>query len=118
MKLEIEVERLTNSYAAKGGSDNTKQQRARMLAFARHCEQLGAYSMAQVGRDHVIKWWKTHRDLTDRTLYEHHRAICILWRLAGKAGQPPTPRYKGALNQTLPSSDVECLNKSADPKIK
>lgn len=118
MKLEIEVERLTNAYTAKGGSDNTKQQRARMIAFARHCEQIGAHSMAQVGKDHVIKWWKTHRDLADRTLYEHYRAICILWRLAGKAGQPPTPRYKGALNQTLPSSDVECLNKSADPKIK
>lgn len=118
MKLEIEVERLTNAYAAKGGSDNTKQQRARMIAFARHCEQIGAHSMAQVGKDHVIKWWKTHRDLADRTLYEHYRAICILWRLAGKTEKPPTPRYKGALNQTLPGTDVEFRNNPADSKIK
>ena len=93
MKLEIEVERITHAYAAKGGSDNTKQQRSRMLAFSRHCEQLGAHSMAQVGKIHVIKWWKTHRHLSDRTLYEHYRALSILWQLAGKAGQPPAPRY-------------------------
>ncbi len=96
MKLEIEVERLTNSYVAKGGSDNKKQQRARMLAFARHCEQIGAFSMAQVGKDHVIKWWKKNRNLADRTLYEHHRALSILWRLAGKSGQPPEPWYRDA----------------------
>lgn len=94
MRLEIEVERLTHAYAAKGGSDNTKQQRSRMLAFARRCEQLGAHSMAQVGKGHVIKWWKEHRHLADRTLYEHHRALSILWQLAGKSGQPPEPWYR------------------------
>lgn len=94
MKLVHEVEHLTRSYASKGGKDNRAQQQARMLAFAAHAAGQGAHSMAQVGAAHVVRYWKAHRDLADATAYNHWRALCALWRLAGKPSEPPRPRAK------------------------
>ncbi|GAB6051156.1 hypothetical protein JCM16106_20120 [Hydrogenophilus islandicus] len=91
MRLIREVERLTRGYVRKGGKDNRRQQRARMLAFAEACARMGANSLGQVGKRHVVAYWKAHRDLAPATLYAHWLAIRELWRLAGKAGDPPRP---------------------------
>ncbi|MGJ8670099.1 MAG: hypothetical protein ACSHXK_11475, partial [Oceanococcus sp.] len=91
MKLENEVRELTFRWVAKGGKHNRRQQRNRMQAFVKHAAKSGAKSLAQVGKQHVIRYWKANRDLSDRTLYEHYRAISILWDLAQKAEPPPKP---------------------------
>ena len=90
--LEHEVWSLTHEYARKGGKGNRRQQRGRMLAFAAHAATLGAQSLGQVGRRHVISYWKTHRALAPTTAYHHWLALCELWRLAGKTDEPPRPR--------------------------
>lgn len=99
MSLLKDVERLTENYVRKGGKDNRRQQRSRMLAFAVHASTLGAREMGQVGAIHVIRYWKAHRGLSDATLYNHWLAICELWRLCGKAGEPPQPKKKKELSE-------------------
>lgn len=98
MSLVLQVERLTDNYVRKGGKDNRKQQRDRMLAFAAHAEASGAQEMGQVGATHVVRYWKAHRDLADTTLYSHWRALVLLWKLSGKTGDPPVPRKKKPLS--------------------
>lgn len=94
MSLVQEIKALANAYVRKGGKENRKQQRARMIAFAAYAATMGAYSIGQIGKAHVIQYWKANRHLADPTLYNHWRAVCILWGLAGKSGPPSKPRYK------------------------
>lgn len=91
MKIVIEVQQLTNGYVRKGGKDNRRQQRARMIAFAEFCASLGVNSLGQVGKNHVIQYWKTNRNLAESTAYSHWLAIRSLWELLGKPGSPPKP---------------------------
>lgn len=94
MKLRRQVEQLARAYKRKGGKDNRRQQAARMMAFAKHAEGLGAFEMGQVGSRHVVSYWRALRasdGLADSTLYSHWLAIRELWQLAGKVGEPPKP---------------------------
>ena len=91
MKLINEVEALTHGYVRKGGKDNRRQQRARMISFAQHASASGVRSLGQIGKGHVIEYWKAHRDLATSTAYGHWLAIRELWRLSGKVGEPPRP---------------------------
>ena len=91
MKLLQEVENLSRGYVRKGGKDNRRQQRARMLALADFCVKEGANSLAQIGAGHVIRYWRTTRHLSDATRYNHWRAFCVLWVLCGKSAEPPKP---------------------------
>lgn len=86
-----QVQALAHGYARKGGKDNRRQQVSRMLAFARFCEAEGVSDKGQVGARHVIRYWRHTRHLSGATLYNHHRALCILWDLAGLPGVPPRP---------------------------
>lgn len=95
MKLQHEVETLAHRYTCRGGRDNRRQQVGCMVAFAVHAEQMGARSMAQVGGKHVISYWCSLRSKgghKPRTLYNHWLALCELWRLSKKNGEPPRPR--------------------------
>ena len=91
--LEIvkEVERLTRAYVRKGGKDNRRQQRNRMIVFAEFAAGTGARSLGQIGKRQVIEYWKSHRNLAPSTAYSHWLAIRELWKLAGIAGEPPRP---------------------------
>jgi len=91
MKILQEVEVLSRSYVRKGGKDNRRQQRARMLVFAEFCAGEGAHSLAQVGAAHVIRYWRANIHLSDSTRYNHWRAFCVLWLLCGKSVKPPKP---------------------------
>lgn len=91
MKIVQEVEFLTRQYVRKGGKDNRRQQRNRMLAFAEHCAKQGQNSLGQIGRAHVISYWKATQNLSNATRYSHWRALVTLWQLAGKPGEPPRP---------------------------
>jgi hypothetical protein len=91
MKIINEVKKLTNAYVRKGGKDNRRQQRARMIDFADFCATQGVNSVGQIGKNHVIQYWKSNRNLAESTAYSHWLAIRSLWNLAGKAGEPPKP---------------------------
>lgn len=90
-KIVIEVQQLTHGYVKKGGKDNRRQQRSRMIAFAEFCANLGVNSLGQIGKKHVVEYWENHRNLAESTAYSHWLAIRSLWELSGKVGIPPKP---------------------------
>jgi hypothetical protein len=92
VNLYHEVYELTHHYVKKGGKKNRNQQRKRMLAFAKFAQSHGVKSLGQLGRKHVIQYWKENRALSERTLYSHWLAIRELWRLSGKVGEPAPPK--------------------------
>ena len=97
MKLQQQVRNLAHAYVRKGGKKNRKQQVARMLALAEHCEGKGATEIGQIGGKHVISYWRSLRSkggLADATLYSHWLAIRELWQLADKVDEPPRPLMK------------------------
>lgn len=63
-----------------------------MLAFTRFCEAEGVSDKLKVGARHVIRYWQHTRHLSSATLYNHHRALCIVWNLAELPGVPPKPK--------------------------
>jgi len=107
MTLYHEIYRLTHAYTRKGGKDNRRQQRRRMLAFARHAQNMGAKSIGQVGCRHVKSYWKYHRDLSESTKYNHWLAIRELWKISGKVGIPP--KFLSKSNNDLTSEWVDIL---------
>ena len=94
--LEKEVQQITRLWVQKGGKTNRIQQQRRMLVFAGHAACLGANCLDEVGKRHVIDYWKAHAELSKPTLYNHWRALCILWDLADKPGNPPMPHTLAA----------------------
>lgn len=94
-KLVEQVQALVRGYTRKGGKINRRQQAGRMTAFALFCEEAGADHLGQVGKRHVERYWLAHAHLSGSTLYNHHRALVVLWQLAKKPGLPPLPGCDG-----------------------
>lgn len=114
-KLVEQVEALARGYVRKGGKTNRKQQAARMMAFATHCEGLGAAEMEQVGANHVISYYRATAALSASTRYNHYRSLVALWKLAGKNGLPPEPAAPGSTMATrLPQSTAKPLLRVED----
>lgn len=98
MGIVQEVKRYGYAYCRKGGKVNRRQQLKRMMAFAEFCASIGANSLEQVGDRHVIAYWKCLRHLSDATLYNYWRALCLLWKMAGKYKTPPKPKPVARVN--------------------
>lgn len=114
-RLQDEVKKLMSEYVRKGGKRNRNQQAARMMAFARHCEALGAVSMGRVGANHVLSYYRATAALNDSTRYNHFRALCVLWQLAQKPGLPPAPAASGSTVATrLPRPTAKPLFMTED----
>ena len=92
MSLTREIRALTHNFVRHGGKTNRRKQRERMLAFGAFAAQMGARAMGEVGKKHVIAFYKSHREQADRTKYAYFLAIRELWKLAGKPSVPPSPR--------------------------
>lgn len=105
-RLVQQVAMMVHGYVRKGGKDNRKQQAARMLAFACFCEKEGVKDIGQVGARHVVRYWKANRHLASATLYNHYRALCHLWVLSDKLGQPPAPLPENQLRDGDPCDPV------------
>lgn len=97
-KILKEVEQLTVGYVRRGGKDNRRQQRARILAFARFCATLGARNTTQIGHRHVKLYWRAIVHRSARTRYAHWLALRDLWTLAGKSGSPIPPPQENTQN--------------------
>jgi len=94
MSLQDDVKKITHDYVRKGGKLNRRKQAKRMLALAEHAEKNGCNSLGRMGRKHIVAFYMSHRDLSDDVIYQHWLAFRKLWKLAGKAGEPPKPKYK------------------------
>ena len=95
--LVMHARTLMQQWARKGGKRNRRMQVRRALAFAEACEQMGARAWAQVGKRHVIRYYKRLRaeGVAPRTAYYHFLAIRVLWEQVGLPGQPPRPSDEG-----------------------
>jgi len=97
MGLRDDVKRLAHDYVRKGGKQNRKKQAKRMLALAEFSEGLGCQDIGRLGKQHIIKFYKANRSLSDSVIYQHWLAFRHLWILAKKAGEPPKPRLKNEI---------------------
>jgi hypothetical protein len=47
----------------------------------------------QIGKRHVIRFWKCHRDMPHKTAYFYWLALRVLWtEILGRPSEPPRPR--------------------------
>jgi len=94
-RLVREAVPVLHDYARKGGKGNRKDQARRALSFARFAESIGAKSWDQVGKRHVVRFYRSleAEGLSPSTIYRYELAIRTLWEQLGLKGSPP--RFKG-----------------------
>lgn len=91
MRFYDEVQKKVRFYAKKGGKKNRHLQSTRMLAFAQFCEDLNVETSAQVGKRHIIRYYKTISHLSESTQLQHYYAIRTLFELLDKDSRIPKP---------------------------
>ena len=89
MQFYHEVYKKVRFYAKKGGKKNRHMQSKRMLAFAEFCEQEGVQNAQEVGKRHVLRYYKTLSELSDSTKLQHYYAIRTLFELLEKDSRIP-----------------------------
>jgi hypothetical protein len=91
--LADQVRRLAHGYARHGAKANRRQQVGRAVAVVEWVaarERLTG--LDQIGKRHVVDFWKAHRHLADSTAYAYWLALRELWGWLGRPGEPPRPR--------------------------
>ncbi len=102
--LAKSAEKYFRDYVRGGGKDNRKKQVARMIEFLDWAESVeNVRALHGLGKNHVIGFWKSHRELSEATAYKYWLAISKLWEWLGKHEPPPKP-YK-ADKRLLPKSE-------------
>lgn len=97
--LAKQLEPYIHRYVRKGGKQNRKQQMTRLLIFINWQQQHEQITgLEQLGKRHVILFWKHHRHQQDATAYHYWLAIRILWEWLNKATPPPKPLHMTELN--------------------
>jgi len=94
MSLQREIQLLARDYVRKGGKQNRRKQAKRMIALGACAEKLGCKHLGELGKRHVIEFYKAHRDLSEAVQYQHWLSFRELWRLSQKSGEPPKPKKK------------------------
>jgi len=91
MKNQKKYFRLFDNYVRKGEKARSKKHREYAMKFLAMCEIMGSADLQQIGKKHVIAYWKMNRNLTRDEALEHWRALCVLWELGHKIGYPALP---------------------------
>lgn len=91
MRFYDEVQKKVRFYAKKGGKKNRHMQSNRMLVFAAFCEQEGVQNSKEVGKRHVIRYYKTLLSLSESTKLQHYYALRSLFELLEKDPHIPKP---------------------------
>jgi hypothetical protein len=90
--LAKSAEKYFRDYVRGGGKDNRKKQVARMIEFLDWAESVdNVRALHGLGKNHVIGFWKSHRELSDATAYKYWLAISKLWEWLDKHEAPPKP---------------------------
>ncbi|MCH4565563.1 hypothetical protein MKP05_20910 [Halomonas sp. EGI 63088] len=85
--IDRQLDHRLKLYAAKGGKVSRRATVRRVRAFIEFCQR----PAAQIGRRQVHEFFE-QRSFSPATRRDYHRAICLLWRLLGRSGEPPRPR--------------------------
>jgi hypothetical protein len=88
-----ELKSHTHNYVRRGGKQNRKKQVSLIINFLEFTASQEKFtSIHELGRRHVINFWKSHRDFPEKTAYDYWLGICKLWEWCGKTEKPPKPR--------------------------
>lgn len=60
------------------------------------------YALKGLGKNHVISFWKAHRELSDETLHKYWLGICKLWEWIDKHEAPPEPHKAPRADKSNP----------------
>ena len=94
--LAKQAEKFLMEYLRGGGKQNRKKQVVRIIEFFDWVVSTEKVkSLHGIGKNHVIGFWKSHRDLSDATAYKYWLGLCKLWEWLGKHEEPPKPFKHG-----------------------
>lgn len=87
-----ELESYTHDYVRRGGKQNRRKQVSLIVNFLEFNDaQEGLTSLHRLGKRHVINFWKAHREMPEKSAYDHWLGLCLLWSWLGKPEKPPRP---------------------------
>lgn len=75
-----------HQHAGKGGKTARRRQLKRVEEFVAWC----GCDPRQIGRGHVHRYF-SEKGFAPTTARDHYYAIRLLWRVMGRAGEPPGP---------------------------
>jgi DNA-binding XRE family transcriptional regulator len=87
-----ELQSHTHDYVRLGGKLNRKKQVSLIIDFLEYTDSTEKLtSLHRLGKRHVINFWKSHRNLSDKVAYDYWLGICKLWLWIDKPDKPPKP---------------------------
>lgn len=87
-----ELESYIHDYVRRGGKQNRRKQVSLIVNFLEFTDaQEGLTSLHRLGKRHAISFWKAHRDMPEKSAYDHWLGLCQLWSWLGKSDKPPRP---------------------------
>ena len=90
--LARKINELSHQYVRGGSKQNRRLQVGRMIKFAEFIEETEKLNgLQEIGKRHVLLFWKSNREFAPKTAHDYWLALCILWKLIGKTGTPPKP---------------------------
>ncbi|MGD0960840.1 MAG: hypothetical protein ABSB19_13625 [Methylomonas sp.] len=121
--LVNQIQTLAHQYVRSGSKANRRLQVGRMIKFVEFIEQTERlHNLHEIGRRHVLLFWKQHRDMAPKTAHAYWLALCVIWQWSDKPGTPPKPilfsqantgqadfkeiHSAESLNQVVDSTDV------------
>lgn len=100
-----ELESYIHDYVRRGGKQNRRKQVSLIVSFLEFTDaREGLTSLHRLGNRHVINFWKEHRDMPEKSAYDHWLGFCQLWIWLGKSEKPPRP-HKMSDQTVKPGSD-------------
>jgi hypothetical protein len=92
--LVKQIQALAHHYVRQGSKAHRRLQVGRMIKFVEFIEQTERpHNLHEIGKRHVIAFWKAHRDLAPKTAHAYWLAFCVIWEWTDKPGQPPKPLF-------------------------
>ncbi|WP_347988393.1 helix-turn-helix transcriptional regulator [Methylomonas sp. AM2-LC] len=103
--LVNQIQTLAHQYVRSGSKENRRLQVGRMIKFVEFIEQSEQlHNLHEVGKRHVIQFWKAHRDMAPKTANAYWLALCVIWQWSNKPGTPPKPIIFAQTNFQKPAS--------------
>ncbi|EHK9070989.1 hypothetical protein QUN95_003066 [Vibrio parahaemolyticus] len=91
--MERWVKQRCHEYVRHGGKVARRNMVKRLITALEDiaANEHGVKQPPQVGRAHIHRYYNRRDDLSEATLRDHFYAFSLLWKLLGRAGEPPKP---------------------------
>ncbi len=90
--LVKQIQAQAHHYVRQGAKAHRRLQVGRLIKFVEFVEQTERpHNLHEIGKHHVIAFWKAHRDLAPKTAHAYWLALCVIWEWINELGQPPKP---------------------------